>query len=87
MTIKNAIAKLQRNGWTVNYTDSCHLYVATREGSRNIIDFHPNGSNTPENSITCLRVRAIHDQDDMQSDYCAGCFVDSMSQALRIAER
>lgn len=87
MTIANAIKKLEKAGWTVSYHQFSNLYLASKDGIRNVIDFHPNGSNTPENSIVCLRVRGIQDRDDMQSDYCAGSFCDSMTQALRWAAR
>jgi beta-lactam-binding protein with PASTA domain len=83
MTIANAIKKLERNGWTVSHTD--RHYVANKEGVRNVISFLPNGKDLPENSAVCLRVRNLSDRDDMQSDYTAGVFVDSMAQALRLA--
>jgi hypothetical protein len=85
MTIANGIKKLERAGWTVVKRE--RLYVASKAGCSHVIDFHPNGEDKPENSLTCLRVRRLTDLDDMQSDYCAGAFVDSMAQALRLAVR
>jgi hypothetical protein len=83
MTIANAIKKLDRNGWTVSHTE--RHYVATKQGVKNVISFLPNGQDLPENSAVCLRVRNVSDRDDMQSDYTAGVFVDSMAQAFRLA--
>jgi hypothetical protein len=85
MTIANAIKKLERNGWKVTRGET--YYVATKPGVRDLIQFLPNGEDRPDNEIVCLRVRAPHDTDELQSDYFGGMFVDSMAQAFRMAER
>jgi hypothetical protein len=85
MTIKNAIAKLERSGWKVLHAE--RHYIARKEGLNTEISFLPNGQDTPETSAVCLRVRNVSDRDDIQSDYCAGVFADSMAQALRLAVR
>jgi len=84
MTIKNAIAKLNRAGWITEHKE--RIYVACKEGRKYRISFHPNGQDLPENSVVCLRVCHVNDKDDFQSDYFAGQYVDSMAQALRYAE-
>jgi Fe2+ or Zn2+ uptake regulation protein len=81
MTIKNAIKKLEKAGFTVEHN---HGYHATKQGCGEVIDFHQNGR---EDYVTCIRVRAAWDKDEIQTDYCAGVFVDNISQAIRIADR
>jgi hypothetical protein len=85
MTIANAIKKLERNGWAVRHWE--RQYIARKDGLNTEISFLPNGQDLPDNSAVCLRVRNVSDLDDIQSDYCAGSFCDSMAQALRLAVR
>lgn len=85
MTIANAIKKLERNGWTVTHSE--RRYAARKHRLSTEISFLPNGQDLPENSAVCLRVRSIYDRDDIQSDYTAGIFVDSMPRAFRLAVR
>jgi hypothetical protein len=85
MTIGHAVMKLQRSGWQVTHT-SRH-YLARKSGLNSEISFLPNGVDEPTNEAVCLRVRSLNDTDDMQSDYTAGSFYDSMTQAIHAAER
>jgi hypothetical protein len=84
MTIGNAVRKLERSGYKVE-RDGSH-FVARKTGVLDLIEFLPNGSAEPENEICCLRVRRDADKDDMQSDYSAGSYYDSVAQAMRAAE-
>ena len=48
-----------------------------------ICSFFPNGSrDVNEGDITCMRVRRAGDEDDPYTDYCAGYFVDNVTQLI-----
>ena len=88
MTIANTIKKLECSGWKVGHSE--RRYTGRKEGSNTETSFLPNGQDLPETSPVCLRVRSLSDLDDIddiQSDYTAGIFGDSMAQALRLTER
>jgi hypothetical protein len=81
MTIVNAIKKLEKSGWMIARVNS--QYVASKVGNGHVISFLSSGPESQE--VACLRVRRTNDFDEIQSDYHAGVYVDSMVQALRRA--
>jgi hypothetical protein len=47
------------------------------------VEFHRNGGGE---NVTCIRVRCVADKDDVQTDYCAGVFVETITSAIAIAQ-
>jgi len=76
MKLTNAIKKLEKYG-KVEFNGHCYTTI---QGTT-AVEFLKNGSSE---DITCIRVRSIHDKDDIQSDYSAGTWCDNLSQAIRI---
>jgi len=76
---KNVIRKLTANGWVFCHED--RRYWARKPGNPNVISFIDQFGDA-----LCLRVRREDDQDDIQADYSAGSYADSIKQALRLAE-
>lgn len=77
MKLTNAIKKLGK------YTEVRKLEYSYQAIQGNqAIEFFENGTS---GEITCIRVRSIHDKDDIMSDYCAGSFCDNLTQAIKIA--
>jgi hypothetical protein len=77
----NAIKKLEKAGLTVQKVQG-HMahpmyFTHTATDSISFIDF--------SGIVECIKVRGLNDHDDMQSDYSAGVFVNTISSALRIA--
>jgi len=87
MTIQHAIKALGKHGWEVRKGANGvgHKYIALKAGNRHEISFLPNGQDRPDQDVVCLKVRGLTDHDDIQSDYSAGSFVDTIPQALRCA--
>jgi len=81
MTITNAIKKLEKSGWIIARVNS--QYVASKLGNGHVISFLSSGPETLE--VACLRVRRTNDFDEIQTDYHAGVYVDSVAQALQRA--
>ena len=79
MKITNAIKKLEKAGFNVT-AYGCQF--AAQRGN-DIIEFSKNGGGS--DSVICIRVRSVNDQDDSYSDYSAGVFCDNISQAIRLA--
>jgi hypothetical protein len=84
MLIKSVTSKLSRAGWTVETYRDGSAFQARKTGNHYIIEFLRNGGT--ENAI-CLAIRKETDHDDMHSDYHAGCFADSIKEAITLAER
>ena len=55
-------------------------FVARRSGSRRRIE-----ATRQEDWIPTMRVVRDNDHDDIQSDYCAGTFVDTVRYAIQLA--
>ncbi len=79
MKVTNAIKKLEKAGYTVKQNG--HQFTA-ENGSLRVIEFCKNGSDS--DLVTCIRIRAKCDRDDVMTDYCAGTWCDNISQAIRI---
>lgn len=77
MKLTNAIKKLEKYGKVEHFG---YTYSLTQGNTA--VEFMRNGSSE---NITCIRVRSIHDKDDLQADYSAGTWCDNLSQAIRIA--
>lgn len=101
MKVTNAIRKLEKAGFTVTATSyakpelvnaelpgAVHspqalAWTATLDGSTHQVEFHRNGR---DEDVVCIRVRRSTEQDDIQSDYIAGIFVDTITQAIKLVE-
>ena len=89
MTFANAIKALEKHGHGPMHRDARGIF--SRAVGNSIIEIvacssgpdYPDGYD-PDSS-TIINVRAPHDHSDLQSDYHAGMFADSMRQALRWA--
>jgi hypothetical protein len=81
MTIKNAIKKLERNGFKVSNKED-RFFFAEKENSSDVIEFFKNGGTQ---NVICINVRSRDDHHDSMSDYSAGVFVRNISQAIAIA--
>ncbi len=80
MKTKNAINKLEKAGVRMHHMITCG--VGRYEGIINgrLVILHT--GNSPED-VSTMRVRSFSDQDEMQSDYTAGSFWDTIPQVLR----
>lgn len=82
MKVINATSKLTKAGFSVSeiYPSA---FRATKENLRHVVEFHRNGGGE---NVTCIRVRCVADKDDVQTDYCAGVFVETITSAIAIAQ-
>lgn len=80
MQVQNAIRRLERHGFTPRPGFNAPRYSYEKDGE--IIEFSTNPGST---HVHTIRVRRAEDHDDAMQDYCAGVFVDNLSQALRLA--
>lgn len=80
MKVKNAIKKLEKAGFEI--TESGVFFSAKKPGSR-LVEFSRNGGGSEE--VVCIRTRMATDIDDPMTDYCAGCWHDTITQAIRFA--
>ena len=78
MKTENAIKKLEKNGFVQQ--DNVRMFVFAKPGCRRVVEF----LNQNENVI-CLGFRDKDDHSDVQSDYCATIFCDSLKQAMTLA--
>lgn len=79
MTVQNAIKKLANNGFEVTGTD---MRFAGRKGNR-VVEFNRLGSDS--DSIGCIKVRSVNDNDNAMIDYSAGVWCNNLSQAIKLA--
>jgi len=80
MNCLKAIAKIEKAlgiKVEVNERGNCWFQYENQIGS-----FFPNGTNSLEGEITCMRVRSVNDEDDPYTDYCAGYFVSNVTQLI-----
>ncbi len=80
MTTTNAIKKLTKAGFEVSQTRNA--FTATSPTKRHLITFYKNGG---EDQVVCINVRRPNDISDSQSDYSAGVFADTITQAIALA--
>ena len=79
MKLKNAIKKLNKNGFQV--TKKTHNnYVAEKMSARHVVDF-----TVQDDEVIIIRVRIKEDKDDCVSDYFAGTFTDNIKRAIKLA--
>ncbi len=78
MKLTTAIKKLAKH---TEVKQNDNIYYGELNG--HIIDFI---SRTDE-TITCIRVRGIKDEDDIMTDYWGGVWCDNLTQAIRMAIR
>ena len=81
MTTTNAAKKLTKAGFTVKETRS-GSYHASSPLTAYVIEYFRNGDS---DSITCICVRRFNDHHDSQSDYSAGVWADTITQAIKLA--
>jgi hypothetical protein len=79
MTVANAVKKLAKSGFEVTGSD---MRFSGRNGLR-VVEFSRTGRDS--DSIGCIKVRSVNDNDDSQSDYSAGVWCDNLSQAIKLA--
>lgn len=77
MTLKNALRKIEREGLVAR---NIHGNTYAVKGDKYTLEFRKNGGSE---DITCIGVRANHDQSDSQSDYCAFTFYDNLTQGIQ----
>ena len=83
MTIQNAIKKLEKNGFKVtSWPHRKDIFTARKEGLRHYINFYQNGDS---DNIYVIDLRTEGYEDDIMTDYHAGTFCDSITQAIRRA--
>jgi len=82
MTTENAKNKLIRNGFLIAESSGSYnsRIIASKAGVRCDILICTQGGD-----VATIRTKPHSDEDDMQSDYTAGSFWNSLSQALRQA--
>ena len=80
MKLENAIKKLSKFGKVENVGS---LYFAKINNS--IVEFMRNGSIDAGYNITCIRMRLASDCDDSMTDYCAGTWCKTLTQAIKMA--
>lgn len=83
MTVKNALTKLEKNGFSVHEDRNC--FSASKLNSRYLIEFIKNGGSSQ--SITCITVRREDDHSDMMTDYFAGTWCKNLTYAIKLADR
>ncbi len=86
MMVKNAVKRLAKHG-EVKRTEGGEYY--TLIGSH-VVSFLPNGGygdQEGDRSICCKGVRRVTDHSDIQSDYDANTYFDSLTQAIDFAHR
>ena len=82
MTVSNAIKKLSKVG---KIERDGHRYQTVKNGY--LISFAPNGNDTMDNDIVCCHVQRTSDQADSMSDYFSGSFFDTLTGAIKYANR
>jgi hypothetical protein len=80
MTLANAIKKIEKAGFNVENING--IYRASKPTAPRVIEFFRNGRS---DEITCINVRRLNDNHDSMTDYCAGSWVNNITQAIRIA--
>lgn len=79
MYLHNALKKLEKYG---EIKQNGSRYSVTREGCE--VEVLRNGGDDMD-TVAVIRVRSINDHDDFMSDYSAGVFCDTLSQAIKLA--
>jgi translation initiation factor IF-2 len=79
MQVKNAIKKLEKAGFSVS---SNGRNVTAKKGTK-VISVSANGGDMVD-QVATVRVRSAMDMDCSQTDYFAGVYCDSVTQAIKI---
>ena len=82
MTATNAQKKLTKAGFNVEEIRP-GFFHASKEACRYVVEYFRNGRDSE--NITCICVRRHDARHDSQSDYHAGSFADTITQAIRWA--
>ncbi len=93
MKLSNAIKKLEKAGFVVTSNSPMrsiitgamlppNIYTGKRRGYR--IELYRNGEG---DALAVIRLASIGDRDEIESDYFAGSHMDSVTQAIRNADR
>ena len=82
MQVQNAIKKLEKAGFTVTKE---RISFRAYKGGQSEIRFMPCTSGDMQSGITCIEVRGINAKDDSMTDYFAGTWMDSITQAIKFA--
>ena len=86
MLLSNAIKKMGRAGWTVTGEPGKPFWTYEKDGYRIEIGCNPIQDDGTRD-VVMIDARRKTDRDDIQSDYHAGTFCDSIAEALRFVER
>ena len=88
MTLTKTIQKLEKLGFKVESDGYRHWVnlVQLFQNNNDVIEFLSNGSPEDDRDVICIRVRAFKDNDDSQSDYCAGVWCNNITQALKLTK-
>ena len=85
MKTQNAIAKLQKEGFSVQLLGELgkfnNRYKATKEGHQHYIEFL-----TQDDELIVIDLRRKGEEDDPMTDYHAGTFCKNLKQALVVGE-
>jgi hypothetical protein len=80
MKLSNALKKIKRE-LKCNTIQKDNHFTTRYKGQ--VLEFYANGRVHPDQSITCIRVRGVNDEDDCITDYCAGSFYPNLNQAIK----
>jgi hypothetical protein len=80
MTTTNAEKKLTKAGFTV--AEKNGLIQASKLGCKYVIEYFRNGGSQ---EVTCINVRRFDDHHDSMTDYAAGIWANTITQAIRLA--
>jgi hypothetical protein len=80
MTTINAAKKLTKAGFIV--TENNGMIQASKDGCRYVIEYFRNGGS---DSICCICVRRHNDNHDSMTDYSAGVWAKTITQAIFLA--
>lgn len=76
--------KLTKAGFEIHKVENrTGMYYATKEGNPYVISWSWNGGHSDD--CVCLNTRVEWDRDELQSDYHAGTYADSIRMALSFA--
>lgn len=84
MTYTHALNKLRKFGH-VNRTPGTGIHWASN--GRYIVSFIVNGEDRPDQDTTCFHVKGVNERDELQSDYFCGSYWDTLTKAIRYAEK
>ena len=84
-SLKNAIKKLEKNGFAITNNTNSGIIIANKEDKTRYIIIRRNGGDLSD-SIATIQVRKQYCDDDTTTDYFAGVFCRNITQAIRYVD-